>query len=367
MKQITISGIIGWDATAGQLREALAEANGADAELLISSPGGFVGEGIEMFNLVRNYPGKITARLSGYVMSMASYIALAANRIVAEDNAIYMIHNVHGGAFGDHNYILKYGATVKAMSGMLGRAYAQRTGQSPEEVAALMDAETYYFGADIVEAGFADEVITVDGEHDLGSASALARLAFEECQGRMAADLKALRNDLTRAAALAGRGSNTPQPRAKAPEPKGAPIMTLDKLRADHPELVAALVAEATEGLITAANLQQQIATARAEGAEAERQRIADVRAQLIPGHEAVIETLAADGQSTGADAAKAIVAAEKVLRGQAARNLEEEAPPIVPGADASGAQKTLKRKDFNALTPAAQSAFVTAGGKIID
>jgi hypothetical protein len=143
--------------------------------------------------------------------------------------------------------------------------------------------------------------------------------------------------------------------------------MTLAKLRADHPELVAALVAEATEGLITAANLQQQIATARAEGAEAERLRIADVRAQLIPGHEAVIETLAADGTSTGAEAAKAIVAAEKVLRGQAAANLDKEGPPVVPSADASGAQKTLKRKDYNTLTPAAQSVFVAAGGKVID
>lgn len=370
MKQISISGIIGWDSTAQQLREALAAAGGEAVELVFSSPGGFVGEGLEMYNLVRNYPGATTARLSGYAMSMASYIPLAADRIVAEDNAIYMIHNVRGGVWGDHNDILKYGEMTKAMSRMLARAYVARSGKSAEEIAAMMDRETYLFGEDMVAAGFADEVIgATAGDEDRETATALARMALDECSNRMAADVAAVKADLTKAAALAGRINH--QPRAKAtakPADEGArSMLTLTQLRAEHPELVAAIEAEARQGMITTEELQAQLATAKADGAAAENQRIKDVRAQLIPGHEALIEALAADGKTSGAEAALAIVGAERALRNQALAAIEGEAPPAAPHAEASDGGKTMKRAAFNALSQADRRAFNASGGKIID
>lgn len=81
-------------------------------------------------------------------------------------------------------------------------------------------------------------------------------------------------------------------------------------LEAQHPGLFAAL--------------QTEFATA---GAAAERQRIADVRAQLLPGHEALIETLAADGSTTGVQAAAAVLAAERNLR-QAHASAQAAAAP---------------------------------------
>lgn len=369
MKQISISGIIGWDATAQQLREALAAANGEAVELVISSPGGFVGEGLEMYNLVRNYPGATTARLSGYAMSMASYIPLAADRIVAEDNAIYMIHNVRGGVWGDHNDILKYGEMTKAMSRMLARAYVARSGKSAEEIAAMMDRETYLFGEDMVAEGFADEIIGATSEEDRETATALARMAMDECSNRMAADVAAVKADLTKAAALAGRINQQPRATATAkPADKGARTMlTLTQLRAEHSELVAAIEAEARQGMITTEELQAQLATAKADGAAAENQRIKDVRAQLIPGHEALIEALAADGKTSGAEAALAIVGAEKALRNQALAAIEGEAPPAAPHAEGGDGGKTMKRAAFNALSQADRRAFNASGGKIID
>jgi signal peptide peptidase SppA len=74
-------------------------------------------------------------------------------------------------------------------------------------------------------------------------------------------------------------------------------------------------------------------AVLRAEGAEAERQRIAAVREQSMPGHGALIDQLAADGHTTGPEAAVAVLAAERTLRATQAAVRQVEAPPAVPFA----------------------------------
>lgn len=98
--------------------------------------------------------------------------------------------------------------------------------------------------------------------------------------------------------------------------------------------LTAAALQEANPGLH---------AQLLSEGASAERQRIADVEAQALPGHETLIAKLKADGISTGADAAMQVLAAEKTSRAKFLQSLHADAPPPVPHAPAptaeSGAQ----------------------------
>lgn len=137
--------------------------------------------------------------------------------------------------------------------------------------------------------------------------------------------------------------------------------MDLATLKAEHPELVEAIVAEATSGL------PEQLAQARAAGAQAERDRIADVRGQLVPGHEAMIEQMAFDGVSTGSDAARAIVAAERDLRTAESRRIEQEANQAMPAAITTGdGPRTIKRAEFDALPPS-QKAEARKQFTIID
>lgn len=79
---------------------------------------------------------------------------------------------------------------------------------------------------------------------------------------------------------------------AAAPALSASP--TLESLMAEHPALYAAVVAE---------------------GATAERVRIAGIEAQAMPGHEAIITAHKADGTKSGADTAMAIITAEKATR----------------------------------------------------
>ena len=144
-------------------------------------------------------------------------------------------------------------------------------------------------------------------------------------------------------------------------EPTKENRMNLETLKAEHPGLVEAITAEAQTGMAAA------VSAAKIEGAAGERDRIAGVRATLIPGHEALVETMAFDGKSSAADAALAIIGAEKQLQKGAAAAIEQEAPPVVATVDAEGeGAKTMKRADFNKLSLADQRATVTAGTKIV-
>lgn len=273
MKEISITGYIGWETTADSVREALRAAAGEDVKATISTAGGLVSEGLDIFNQIRNYSGKTVAVISGFAMSMGSYIPLAFDEIHVEDNAVYMIHNVRGGVWGDHNDILDYGTFCKGLSGLLGKAYVKKTGQDDTDIAGMMDRETYFFGEQIVEEGFADKVIESSTDTDETSAVAAARLAMEGCISKLNQETEAMKNDLRQAArmtAMLGQANHKPGiPNASGPAKTGEKIMplTMEQLKADHSDLVAALVAEATKGMIKSEDAEAAQTTAvKAEG-----------------------------------------------------------------------------------------------------
>jgi len=212
-------------------------------------------------------------------------------------------------------------------------AVAGNRGRSVDEVLANMAEGRVFLGAKAIEAGLVDSVAT------------------------LAETIQQVR-DLARTTTAGWSRASV----ACANEKDKEITMNLEQLKTDHPELVEQIVSEAQAGMAAAVSAAQE------KGAADERQRINDVRAQLIPGHEALIEGLAFDGKSTGADAAQAIVAAEKKLRDAAKGTIESEANSVVePSNDDGNGTKTMKRADFNALSPADQRQVVGSGVKIVD
>jgi hypothetical protein len=112
---------------------------------------------------------------------------------------------------------------------------------------------------------------------------------------------------------------------------------------ADNPEAAAALRAEGAtserqkfQGWQSPDQVTAAVAAARLDGAAAEAQRSAAVRAQVIPGHEALIEQLAADGITTGEQAAVRVLAAERERLAAAGDARLASNPPAVPFAAGS-------------------------------
>lgn len=85
---------------------------------------------------------------------------------------------------------------------------------------------------------------------------------------------------------------------------------------------------------------------AMAEGATQERARIQAVRAQALPGHEALIETLAFDGKTTGDQAASAVLAAEREVITTRTKAHAADAPKAAPtGASGANAEHAAEGK----------------------
>jgi ATP-dependent protease ClpP protease subunit len=199
-KKIVIDGVIGWDITGRMIRGKLDAANGEDIEVEISSGGGFVFSGLEIFNLLKNYEGKVTTHLMGLAASMASYIALAGDYIKQEKNAIFMIHNAWSFAIGDQNDMRKEADILEGISNVLAKEYSKKSGKSFKEIKQMMDDETFLFGDEVLEAGFADEIIDSDIDDDKNDSIAKAKMTIENVLSTLRESEKA-KSDLQKAAA----------------------------------------------------------------------------------------------------------------------------------------------------------------------
>lgn len=173
MKKIWISGIIGDEVFAKDIEKELNESSGEDILLYISSPGGFISDGIVMYNLIRDFKRhnqdvKMYAEIKGMAASMASYLAMnpAFDKVSAEDNAIFMIHNAAGYEYGDYRAMNKMSDKLNRVNDMLSASYSSKTGKSKKEIRSLMDDETYYFGNEIMKSGFVDNIIDTNSEFE---------------------------------------------------------------------------------------------------------------------------------------------------------------------------------------------------------
>lgn len=179
MKEIQLSGIVGSDIAPAQIKEFIESAGGDEIAVSLSTPGGYLYEAFQIHNLIADYPGKKTVTLNGQVMSAGTYIATAFDRVVARENTVFMIHNAMNVTFGDYRAHEKEAQELRSLNGIMNAAYAKKSKKSKKDISDAMDAETYYHGQEVVDAGFADEIQssgqTAIKENDLTE----ARVAFK--------------------------------------------------------------------------------------------------------------------------------------------------------------------------------------------
>lgn len=182
MTTIKIDDEIGyWGINAKDINKQLMEAMG-DITVEISSPGGSVYEGIAIFNAIKAYnKGTVTTVITSLAASMASVIALAGDKIKAYDNSVYMIHNAMMFAGGDAREFRKNADHLESITNLLAKNYVNKTSKSKEEIKKLMDDETYFYGIEILENGFIDEIIESNSEDDSATAKVLASESVKNC------------------------------------------------------------------------------------------------------------------------------------------------------------------------------------------
>lgn len=135
---------VGLDAVCpADIRKGLADANGEDVVVVISSGGGDVMAGNEMAYELGAYKGQTTADISGFCGSAATIVACGAGKVRAYPSTMYMIHNVSSGASGDYHAMEQQSMILQTANKAISNLYRQKTGLSETELLDLMDRETW--------------------------------------------------------------------------------------------------------------------------------------------------------------------------------------------------------------------------------
>lgn len=147
-----------WGVSAKEFAEALAllPEDTAEIRLHINSPGGEVWDAMAIVNQLRRHPARIVAVVDGIAASAASVIAATADETVMGVGAQLMVHDAWGIAIGDEADMNAAGARLSKDSNAIAAVYAQKAGGTVDEWRDLMRAETWFYGAEAVEAGLAD-------------------------------------------------------------------------------------------------------------------------------------------------------------------------------------------------------------------
>ena len=130
-----------------------------DITLWINSPGGDCVAAAQIFNMLSEYPGKVTVKIDGLAASAASVIAMAGTEVWMSPVSMMMIHNPATVAWGDHSEMKKAMELLDAVKESIINAYVRKTGQSRAKLSHLMDAETWMDANKAVELGFADDIL----------------------------------------------------------------------------------------------------------------------------------------------------------------------------------------------------------------
>lgn len=169
--EILIYGSIGkswWDEDAVSAKafvkelDALIKAGPGDVHIRINSPGGNVGDGMAIYNSIRNVKERCYATIEGTAYSMASVIALAGRETRMHDTGQFMVHNPIVSAYGGEKEMESAIKALKVAKTVLVKAYTAKTGKSKAEVEEIMGDTTFMTADEAKEFGFVDAVIEGD-------------------------------------------------------------------------------------------------------------------------------------------------------------------------------------------------------------
>lgn len=156
--KIKIEGTVGWDVTASGVSAQLDSANGAPVEAKINSGGGNVAEAIAIFTALEAYKGEVTAVVGGIAASAAAYIMLAADKVSAYRDSLFLFHNAWGFTIGNEADHLATAATLKTFTSPIVNAVMKRTGKSEEDAVAFIAEDRWMTASEALEMGIIDEI-----------------------------------------------------------------------------------------------------------------------------------------------------------------------------------------------------------------
>lgn len=152
------------DVTPSAIRDSLQEmGNIKTLNLRINSYGGSVFAGNAIVNVIDSYRKKskvtVNTYIDGIAASMASGIAMVADKIYMAENAMLMLHKPISLAYGNANDFEKAITMLNSAEETLIVNYKRHFNKSEDELRELLDAESWLTAKESMEYGLCDEII----------------------------------------------------------------------------------------------------------------------------------------------------------------------------------------------------------------
>lgn len=330
--------------------------NEKELRIVIDSPGGDVFEGVTIFNVIRDFARnnpsvKITTYIQGMAASMASAIALAANavsdsnKVIAEDNSIFMIHDAWGYVIGNENDMREAAEYFAMIDSMLSSIYMRKTGKREDDIRSMMDAETWLWGKNILEAGFVDEIIDSENKADepanMNDSLISARAEFKKSRELVnSMNLKrggeALKRDWAAAAVAIGFKGGEPskaEALASVENKKGGCMkITAEELKRDNPDVYDQVFQDGEAAGVKKEQARVNRLLTLGQKAGANDYALECIKSNAEPSDEKVIDAFMEKG------------AAAKALAAQAQ---DQDVPDVNPPKDDKNADKKAMNDAF--------------------
>lgn len=253
----------------------------------LNSVGGDVYTAVAIHNALKSLNAKVNIVVEGVALSAGSIIMCAGDTVTVFPGSMVMIHNAKAGLCGYFN-IRELNQCINSMDACersISAIYNAKTGIDEDTLREMIDAETWFTGRDAIEKGFAD-ILDDNGAEPEMSMSQDKKILY--CNG-IAHNIEGYHNVPGTIPVVAHAtppavkpGVNKTQTAKAAKKEGGNTPMTIEQMRAEHPDLVAQIEQEARD------SVQNQ----STEAVNAERQRLAaiDSIAATIPDQNMVNE-----------------------------------------------------------------------------
>jgi ATP-dependent Clp protease, protease subunit len=155
------------DTAPEDVRNFLSQLEGVkNINVYINSGGGSVFAGLNIYNMLKRHEAQVTVHVDGMAASIASIIAMAADKLIIPDNAFLMIHKPMIGVFGNAFDFKKAIKDLDAIESGLMNIYAENLAEGADikDVQKMLDAETWLNGKEAakyfnIEVGQTNEMV----------------------------------------------------------------------------------------------------------------------------------------------------------------------------------------------------------------
>lgn len=279
-------------------------------DIYINSPGGSVFAGIAILNLLKQHKGAIRIFVMGIAASAATLITSAPNaRVIMPTGSMLMVHAPRLSTSNSTVKQLKDEVVaLEKIEESVKQIYIEKTGMKAEDIAEMISHETYMTAAEAVSKGFADEVDT----------TLKVTNSFEE-NVIMLGGMPLQKNFFNNAPEdfLNKLKGNVAQTQKKSILNRNEEVaMTLEEIKAQHPDLYKQIRNEGREEGLKAGMTQ-------------ERNRIKAIEDMALAGHEALVAKAKFDTGMTAEQLAVEMIKAEKEKVKTFATNRETDASEL--------------------------------------